>query len=131
MTERTMMAARILRVVVGVTGAGTVILGLLFWFAGVDLIGVHMTLGITFAAAILALSAIALTRRPARTLGAIGCLYALVLPLFGLTQTRLLVGSSHWVVQVAHLLVGLGAMALAQAMHGRMRGRVKPSAVPA
>jgi uncharacterized membrane protein YuzA (DUF378 family) len=30
----------------------------------------------------------------------------------GLAQNRLLVGDLHWLVEVAHLLVGLGAIAL-------------------
>jgi hypothetical protein len=48
-----------------------------------------------------------------RLLGAIGIVYALIVPVFGVTQTALLVGSLHWLIQTAHLLVGLGALALA------------------
>ena len=33
-------------------------------------------------------------------------------PEFGLTQSTLLIGSMHWLIQTAHLLVGLGALAL-------------------
>ena len=47
-----------------------------------------------------------------RLLGAIGIVYALIVPVFGVTQATLLVGSLHWLIQTAHLLVGLGALAL-------------------
>ncbi len=39
----------------------------------------------------------------------------------GLTQSQLLPGDAHWVVQVLHLLVGLGAMGLAQSLATRTR----------
>ena len=47
-----------------------------------------------------------------RLLGAVGIVYALIVPVFGLTQATLLIGSMHWLIQTAHLLVGLGALAL-------------------
>ena len=39
----------------------------------------------------------------------------------GLTQSQLLPGDAHWVVQVLHLLVGLVAMGLAQDLAARTR----------
>ncbi len=39
----------------------------------------------------------------------------------GMTQDRLLVGDAHWVIQVLHLLVGLGGMGLAGALAARIR----------
>jgi len=44
-----------------------------------------------------------------RRLGAIGIVYALILPVFGVTQQMLLVGDWHWLIQTAHLLVSFGA----------------------
>jgi branched-subunit amino acid transport protein AzlD len=46
-----------------------------------------------------------------RLLGIIGLVYALLLPIFGRTQATLLVGSLHWIIQAAHLSVGIGAVA--------------------
>jgi len=43
----------------------------------------------------------------------------------GLTQTRLMVGGAHWVIQVLHLLVGLGGIVLAERLAAKVkRGRV-------
>ena len=39
----------------------------------------------------------------------------------GPTQTGLLVGELHWLVQVVHLLLGLGAIALAAALAGSLK----------
>jgi hypothetical protein len=46
-------------------------------------------------------------------------IYALVVPAFGLTQALILVGNLHWVIQAAHLLVGIGAMYLARGIEKR------------
>ncbi len=34
-----------------------------------------------------------------------------IVPAFGLTQDMIFVGNLHWLIQTAHLLVGIGAMA--------------------
>ena len=48
----------------------------------------------------------------------------------GLTQALLLNGSAHWIVQVLHLLVGLGAIGLAEMLTrrtGLTKGPVQPA----
>ena len=72
-----------------------------------------MLFGLTVALSLLILGIVGVFTRGLRLLGAIGIVYALILPVFGLTQATLLVGSLHWLIQTAHLLVGLGALALA------------------
>jgi len=44
-----------------------------------------------------------------------------LLVLVGLFQTRWLIGSNHWVIQVIHLLLGLSAIGLAEMIGGRYR----------
>jgi hypothetical protein len=88
------------------------ILGLLFWIANIDFISLHMLLGLTVALSLLVLGLVALGTRGMRLLGVVGIIYALILPVFGLTQEQILDTDAHWVIQVAHLLVGIGALAL-------------------
>lgn len=57
--------------------------------------------------------------------------WGLVLPVFGMTQTRILPGSGHWVIRVLHLLVGLGALRLAEALATRITGRTEVAAAGA
>ena len=106
------MVVRIIRGIGGLAGLGALTLGLLIWIAQLNLISVHMLFGLTVALSLLILSIVAVFTRGMRLLGAIGIIYALIVPAFGLTQATLLIGSMHWLIQTAHLLVGLGALAL-------------------
>jgi len=114
-----MMAVRIIQWVAGLAGLGALALGLLFWVAQVDDINIHMLFGLTVALALLVLSIVMVATRGMRLLGAVGIVYAFILPVFGLTQSGILIGSLHWLIQAAHLLVGLGALALAGVMTTR------------
>ena len=114
-----MIAVRILQWVAGLAGLGALALGLLFWIAQVDDINIHMLFGLTVALALLVLSIVMVATRGTRLLGAVGIVYAFILPVFGLTQSGILIGSLHWLIQAAHLLVGLGALALAGIMATR------------
>ena len=114
-----MIAVRIIQWVAGLAGLGALALGLLFWIAQVDDINIHMLFGLTVALALLVLSIVMVATRGTRLLGAVGIVYAFILPVFGLTQSGILIGSLHWLIQAAHLLVGLGALALAGIMGTR------------
>jgi hypothetical protein len=114
-----MVVVRIVQWIAGIAGLGALVLGLLFWIAQIDFINIHMLLGLTVALALLVLSIVMVATRGMRVLGAIGIVYAFILPVFGLTQSGILIGSTHWLIQVAHLLVGLGALALAGIMGTR------------
>ena len=107
-----MLFVGIVRWIGGIAGLGALTLGLLFWIANIDFISIHMLLGITVALSLLLLGLVALSAKEVRLLGAIGVIYALIVPVFGLTQDRILDTSAHWVIQAAHLLVGIGALAL-------------------
>ena len=124
-----MTAVRIIVWIARIAGVGALLLGLLFWIAQIDLISFHMLLGITFGLALLLLSIGMLFTASMRLLGAIGIVYAFILPIFGLTQTRLLIGNLHWLIQVAHLLLGLGALVLVQGIYTRYV-RLKAEIVP-
>jgi len=114
-----MTVVRVIQWIAGIAGLGALVLGLLFWIAQVDLINIHMLLGLTVALALLVLSIVMVATRGMRLLGAVGIVYALLLPVFGLTQSEILIGSMHWLIQAAHLLVGVGALALAGIMATR------------
>lgn len=108
-------------------GAILVILGLIFWTGNADaLIPVHMALGIALVLALWTLAALAATAGVNLGLVVVAFVWGLVTPALGLTQTRILPTQGHWIVQVAHLLVGLTAIALAQllarATRRNMRG---------
>ena len=47
---------------------------------------------------------------------------------FGMAQTTLLVGSGHWVVRLAHLLVGVAAIGLVESLSKAMKAHVAANA---
>ena len=65
----------------------------------------------------------------ALVLGIIGIVYAFILPLLGMNQETLLIGNLHWLIQVIHMLVGVGSLALAGVISVRYRRlkQAKPS----
>jgi hypothetical protein len=103
-----------------VGGVGTQLLGWLFLIAYSNIfILTHMVLGITFALLLLALSLIQLLTGRMRLLGATGIVYTLILTALGFTQTGLLEGPIHWLIQTAHVVIGFGALALVQVISVR------------
>ncbi len=122
-----MIAVRTIQWIGGIAGLGALTLGLLFWIANVDFINIHMLLGLTVALALLVLGVVAVCTRGLRILGAVAIVYALLLPVFGLRQATLLIGSMHWLIQIAHMLVGIGGLALIGIISARYL-RLKQSA---
>ena len=128
-----MIIVRIIRGIAGVAGLGALTLGLLDWIANVSFISIHIVFGLTVALSLLILGIVGVFTKGMRLLGAIGIVYALIVTAFGLTQTTLLVDSLHWLIQAAHLLVGLGAVALAGIIgtrYLRLKSAAAKAAVP-
>jgi hypothetical protein len=105
-----MTGVRLIRGIAVVAGLGALTLGLLFWIAQVNLISIHMVFGLTVALSLLIIGTVGVFTRGMRLVASLGVVYALIVPAFGLTQATLLLGSLHWLIQTAHLLVGLGAL---------------------
>jgi hypothetical protein len=116
-----------------VPGVGTQLLGWLFLLTqSSSFIFTHMVLGATFALLLLALSLVQLLTGRMRLLGASGIVYTLILTVLGFTQTGLLQGPMHWLIQTAHVVIGFGALALVQVISVRdARLRRSAATVPA
>lgn len=108
-----MTAIRALDFLVRFAGAAALILGFGLWSGQLyALLGIHMGLGVVVVLALWALAILALRRGKARAFAVASIVLGVVTLVLGQTQTRLLVGNLHWIIQVTHLLVGLGAIAL-------------------
>lgn len=117
-------AAIVLQMLVRIVGVILIVLGVLFWTDNADgLIPVHMLLGITLVLALWVLAILAALARVNMGLVVLAFVWGLIVPILGLTQTRLLPGSAHWVIQVIHLLVGLGAIGQADNLARQIRSR--------
>jgi len=100
-------------------------IGLLVFLAQIGFPDIHEGFGTIGVLGLLILGTVAVFTKGSRLLGAGSMIYAFLVPAFGLTQTLILVGALHWVIQAAHLLVGIGAMVLAQRIEKRYQQHLK------
>jgi hypothetical protein len=107
---------------VRICGVILLILGLLIWVEGMrNLIGLHTTLGLILVLSMWVMAAVA-TRLGAPMGLAIGvAVLGLLVAVVGMGQNSMLPGDSHWVIQIIHLLLGMAAVGIAEALGGRMR----------
>jgi len=126
------MTSRILQIIVGIAGLSALVLGLLIWIANSDLSDIHMLFGLLVTLGLLVMSIIALTARGLRIWGMVGIVYTFIVLIFGETQSNMLAGNLHWLIQTLHTLVGIGAIVLTGALGTRYRtlkhGEAKPAA---
>lgn len=119
------LAATILQSLVRVIGPVMIILGVLFWTDNATtLVPLHMLLGITLVLLLWTLAVLGAVAGLSLGFVALALVWGLIVPILGLTQTRLLPGSAHWLIQVLHLLVGLGAIGLADTLARRIKARL-------
>jgi hypothetical protein len=109
--------------VVRIAGVLLLLSGLLFWTGDAprSLVPAHMLLGVILVLALLLLAVLASQQGAPIGLAAGSAVVALVVLALGWTQTSLLPGGTHWVVQAAHLLLGMAAVGMGEAMGARVR----------
>jgi len=117
------MVFRIASLVLRICGGLAVILGLLFWSGNsLNLLPIHMLLGLLV---VLSLWIIgigqAFSSGGSWPLAGGALLLGLLVIGVGMTQSSLLVGPFHWVIQVVHLLLGILAVGIGQIAIARWR----------
>ena len=122
------MALSIIQNVMRLAWTVAIILGLLFW-GGLDpnavLRRIHLGVGVVLVLSLWALAFVAARARVMPGLVALMVAWSLVLPALGLAQKSILPGTGHWIIQVVHLLVGIGALGLAEMLGGRTKTRLE------
>ena len=102
-----------------IAGLAALVLGMLLWEGKlVGALNLHMTLGAIVAAATAILAVYAISTRARIPLGIVGLVWAVVTVYVGIAQSQLMPGSNHWIVSAIHLLLGIGAIGLAEALAG-------------
>jgi hypothetical protein len=117
-----MNGARLLQIIASIAALVAVSLGL-GTYTHADFTNIHMLFGLIVALILLTLAVMAVFTSGLRRLGAIGIVYALIVPIFGVTQQMILVGDLHWLVETTHLVVGFGALAFIGAIGERFTRR--------
>lgn len=109
-----MTASRAIAYAVQIGGAVALALGVAFWTGRLyALVAVHMTLGLIVVLGLWILAVLTYRRGGSPKLALAAIAWGVVLLAVGIGQTSMLVGPHHWVIEVAYLLLGLGAVAFA------------------
>src|SRR3954462_10281991 len=120
-------ATTVIRMLVRLLGLVMIVLGLLFWTGNaLNFIGLHMLLGMVLVLLLWALAIMAARSGVSLGLVALGIAWGLIVVALGMMQTRLLPGDAHWVIRLLHLLVGMGAIGIAE----RLAGSIEPLQTP-
>jgi hypothetical protein len=118
-----------IQMAIRVVGVVQLVLGILFWTGNaLGLVDLHQLLGILLVLGLWTMAALAHRAGVPGGLVAAAAVYGLVVPIVGLTQRELLVGSAHWVIEVIHLLLGIGLLALAESLATRAKAGLAPVA---
>ena len=102
------------------TGVIALLLGVALWLGHAGpFLHAHMGFGILLVVALWTLAAIGFSTAPG--LAVLALAWGLLVPGVGFLQLNLLLGEHHWLVQVVHLLIGLGALAQTERLAGTIR----------
>ncbi|HKV52654.1 MAG TPA: hypothetical protein VJO52_15775 [Gemmatimonadaceae bacterium] len=109
------------RILVRLSGLILIILGVIFWTGhALGLIPVHMVVGLILAISLWALAFLGARSGVGAGMVTLVALWALVMLVFGAVQARIMPGAAHWVIQVLHLLIGIGAIGLGDRLGSKM-----------
>jgi hypothetical protein len=103
------------------------ILGILFWTGNaLNLTFIHMILGFIVVISLWTIGlAQGFTKGGSFALALATFVLGLLLAIVGLFQTNWLTGSTHWIIQVIHLLLGLSAIGLGEMITARTKRRLQ------
>lgn len=119
-----------LRMLLRLLVALLIILGIMLWTGHAAMTTIHIQLGFALTLTLLILVVIGAVRRVAFVPLLLGLVWVALLPVLGFAQRTMMIGSSHWIVRVLHLLVGIAAVGLGETIGARIvRGlpRTTPS----
>jgi hypothetical protein len=114
--------ATVAQMLVRACGVVLIVLGILFWTGNtLTLVPVHVLLGLVLVLSLWVLAFVGLRSGAPVGQVVVAFLWGLLVPVLGLSQGSLLVGGAHWVIQVLHLAVGVGAIGLAESLGARIK----------
>jgi len=117
------MTIRIASIILSLAGLLALVLGLILWMGmAVNVVSLHMLLGLLTVIALWVIGvAQALARGGSWGLAAGAVVLGALTAWLGMVQASLLVGESHWIIQVIHLLLGLATIGLGHMAAARQR----------
>jgi hypothetical protein len=116
-----MIAFEPARWAVRIAGLVALLLGILLWIGGGGgIYPLHMLVGIVLVVGLVVLAVLGLRAGTGPALPAVAIGWGILTVVFGLNQATVLPGDGHVVVEVAHLLVGITAIGIGEALAARI-----------
>jgi hypothetical protein len=113
-------------------GVVALALGITFWTGhALRLTPLHMISGSVVVLCLWTLALLSFKQGARRGLSVLGVGWGFVVPVLGMAQYQLMPGDHHWVIRVAHLLVGVVAVMLVERIAEGMHAVNGASAEPA
>ena len=110
----------VLRWIVRLVFIVSLVLGVMLWTGnGAAYLRLHMWLGFIITFALLLLVIIGFVARIRPVLPLIALVWAVALPVLGIAQLHIVPGPNHWTIQVLHVIIGIGAIGLAEVLGKR------------
>jgi hypothetical protein len=117
-----MSSLKVARMLVRACGVVVLVLGLLFWLGDAprSLVPIHMLLGIVLVLCLWWLAYMGARAGVSKGLVATAVVIGLLTVYVGAAQGSMLPDPSiHWIIQVLHLILGMAAIGLGEALAGR------------
>ena len=103
-------------------GVVQILMGIDIWIRGARAaVPLHAALGSLLVVVIWIIAVIALFALPRRGLALFTLLWGGIVLWLGMAQATLVIGAEHWVIRVAHLVIGLAALGLAESLASATR----------
>jgi YVTN family beta-propeller protein len=106
----------ILIMIARLLGVAQIITGFAFWFGWMPDTSPHFGMGSLLVLVVWTIALIGLFALPKRGVALMTLFWGGLVLWFGMAQTTFLVGGAHWVIRVAHLLVGVSMLGLAESI---------------
>jgi hypothetical protein len=106
----------ILIMIARLLGVAQLLTGFAFWLGFMPNTSPHFGMGSLLVLVVWIIALIALFALPKRGVALATMLWGGLVLWFGMTQTTFLIGGSHWIIRVAHLLVGVSMLGLAESL---------------
>jgi uncharacterized membrane protein len=120
-------ATTIFNWLIRITGLFQLIIGVIFWVNQDDnLVPFHMLVGVILVLSLWIMAFLAARAGVSWKLTALAFVWGLVVAILGLTQTQILSGNLHWLIEVLHLLLGLGAIGLGEGLSAGVKRIQQP-----
>jgi hypothetical protein len=110
-----------LRWVARLDGLAALVLGIVLWNGSASQLKLHILTGFVMTLTLLLLGLLGFFARIKPVMPIVAIAWAILLPYIGFAQLHLLPGANHVVIQVIHLLIGIGAIGVAEAVGAKIK----------